>query len=136
MQKFGKQNTAPFGIQNSLSHQKIQQEEERTRLYAEIVRKMPVGLSVWRLANPDDVRTFTLILDNPAAREASGAQLGKLYGKTLAESFPGLLETEIPKILREVALSGKTADLGEIRYAAKNGPEAIFSAKAFPLPNN
>jgi diguanylate cyclase (GGDEF)-like protein/PAS domain S-box-containing protein len=121
--------------EDTFSQQGTTQLQDRNRLYAEIVRNMPVGLSVWRLENSDDVRTFTLILSNPAARKASGSPIERFYGKTVEESFPGLLETGIAEVCRAVVLSGEARDLGEIRYSNDKLGETVVSAKAFPLLN-
>ena len=110
--------------------------EETIKLHSDIVKNMQIGISVWRLEDVDDVKSFRLVVSNPAAEQASGAPVENFLGKTMAEGSPKLLETEIPKILREVVLSGQARDLGEIQYGDDHGSAVIYWAKAFPLPNN
>ncbi len=129
------QNANSIRVQNALPYQKSWTEQESTRLYAEIVKNMPVRLTVFHLKDPYDLGTFTIIYSNPAAGQGSPVSVETFYGKTIAQSFPRLLEIDIPMILQEVLLSGKTRDLGEIPYGDEHVPESIFSCKAFPLPN-
>ena len=127
---------ASTALENALAYQRIRWAEERLKQYAEVVKSMQVGLSIWRLENPHDPRTFRLVVSNPAAERAPGGYAQEFCGKTMAEGFPALFETEIPKILQQVVLSGEGRDLGEIRYRDQNVPEDVFLAKTFPLPDN
>ena len=129
------QNTAWIAAQNVPVDLRFPQAQDRNRLYADIVRNMPVALSVWRLEKLDDVRSFTLLHSNLEARRVSGGLLEKYYGRPMLKSFPALLKTEVPEILRHVILSGQTSDWVEIAGAGEDLPEDISSAKAFPLPH-
>lgn len=127
---------ASVAVQNALASEQIQRAQESIRLYGDVIRNMQLGLSVWHLEHHDDVGSFRLVDSNPAAARASGAPLEKFHGKTLAESFPKLLETRIPWVLREVVLTGEVRDLGEFRYGNEHLPEAVFTGKVFPLRND
>ena len=83
MQNVPSSNTRP----NWLAF-KVHQADDNARLYAEATKNMPLGLSIWRLENPADVRTFRLVLSNPAAGGAAGVPMEKFRGKTMVEAFP------------------------------------------------
>jgi PAS domain-containing protein len=59
--------------------------EESIRVYAEIVRNMPLGLNVWRLENPNDPRSFRLLATNPSVKRFTGADLETSIGKSMIE---------------------------------------------------
>lgn len=110
--------------------------EENIRLYAEILNNIQIGLIVWHLENPDDVKTYTLVAANTAAMQFTGLAAGNLIGKTIAEIFPDLIMTEVPKIYAEVVRSGKVKDLKEDHFIDKGNLNGAFSVRAFPLSNN
>ncbi len=109
------------------------------RLYANAVRNMQVGLHIWRLKDLDDVNSFELIATNPAAGEFVSMSMESTIGKTLAEIFPALVETDIPQTYANVVRTGEPCDLGEVPYADarpdKHGEQRFFAVKAFPLAN-
>ncbi len=110
--------------------------EESIRLYAEILNNIQIGLVVWHLENIDDVKTYKLIAANTASMQFTGLATGNFIGKTMAESFPDLIGTEVPKIYAEVVRSGKVKDLKEDHFVDKGNLNGAFSVKAFPLSNN
>ena len=110
--------------------------EERIRLYAEILNNVQIGLIVWQLENIDDAKTYKLITANAAANECTGIALGDFIGKTLAECFPALIDTEAPKTYAEIIRSGKVKNLKDDYFTNMCNLKTIFSVKAFPLSNN
>jgi len=114
-------------------------ESEETKACASlcesILSNMQIGLNVWRLENADDKKTLRLIFSNPAAESITGLPGKAVLGRTVAEAFPKLLETEFPKVCAEVVRWGKAKDMGEIHYGDERIPGSIFSVKVFPLPN-
>ncbi len=94
--------------------------EERSLLFASIFNSVQVGLAVWYLEDPNDATTFKLVSTNPA----------------LTGSDPALLQAAVAEDCAEVVRSGKGKELGEVRCGDHDGPQTVFSAKAFPLPNN
>ncbi len=116
----------------------LKRAEERIQLYADIVRNMQIGVIVWHLENLEDLQSFRLVELNRAAAEILNVKTGRqdLIGKSIAEVFPCLPQTEYPQLYAEVIRSKTVCDLGELQYADEFVAESIFSTKAFSLPNN
>ncbi|MGB8779858.1 MAG: GAF domain-containing protein [Candidatus Bathyarchaeia archaeon] len=109
---------------------------EYHQFYEELVQSVQIGLDVWKLENADDLGSFRLVLSNPAAEKATGVPRKKVLGKTLAEIYPALLKTEIPKIWVEVIQTGETRELEEFHYGDERISNKVFHLKVLPLPNN
>ena len=115
----------------------LKQAQERVQLYADIVKRMQMGLLVWQLQDLEDVHSFRLVDCNPAAQhmlEVQGA-IADLLGRSMADIFPDLIESAFPKIYADVIRSGRERDLGEVHYGDSKIPNGIYATKAFPLPN-
>ncbi|MBI4396379.1 MAG: response regulator [Elusimicrobia bacterium] len=109
--------------------------EESIRIFAEVVKNMPIGVIVWRLEDAKDVKSLRLIATNPAAEVFTGLALEKCVGKTLPGISPVLAGSSAPGVYAEVIRSGAPRDLGENHPAASQSPQRRVSVKAFPLPN-
>lgn len=116
----------------------LKRAQEQIQRYADIVKRMQIGLLVWQLQDLDQIDSFTLVECNPAARTMLQitASPEELLGRRMIEVFPALMDTAFPKLYADVIRSSKVRDLGEIRYADNNVPEGIYATKAFPLPDN
>jgi diguanylate cyclase (GGDEF)-like protein/PAS domain S-box-containing protein len=103
-------------------------------LYADAVHQFHSGISVWRLENRKDPRSFRLVFTNPTAEKSSTSTPGtEVSGKSLAEVCPNLVETQIPKIFQEVVVSAKAKDLGEVRCDNEKGSSWVFRMRVYPL---
>jgi hypothetical protein len=97
-------------------------------------RNLPTGVTVWQLLNSRDLRSFRLVAANPAAERELRAPLGFAVGKSIADSFPKLLDTPVPERYRRVILSGKPDTVGEFEYCDARIPKGVFWIDCFPLP--
>ncbi|MEP0923691.1 PAS domain-containing protein [Leptolyngbya sp. ST-U4] len=114
----------------------IQQEAaQRLQLYADIVRNTQVGIVVWQLEDPNNPESFRLLIANPAASETVGLNFEPLIGKTMAESFPKLLQTPLVQQYLEVIQTGRPIDLGEVSYGEDGISTGFYALKAFALPD-
>src|SRR5712691_1973603 len=109
--------------------------EESSRIYAEIVRNMQIGLYVYHLEDINDDRTLRLVATNPAATQFTGVAVESVVGKTLDENFPGLRARGIPQTYAEVVRSGQAVEREAVSYGDDRILQGAFSVKAFPLPN-
>lgn len=116
----------------------LKQAQDQIQRYADIVKRMQIGLLVWQMQDLEQVDSFTLVECNPAARTMLhiAAATEELLGQRMVQIFPALMDTAFPKLYAEVIRSGKVRDLGEIRYTDDNVPEGIYATKAFPLPDH
>ena len=94
------------------------QEAEQSRLDSEtkfrnIVESSPLGMYMYRLET--DGR-LVLIDANAAADRIIGIDHSGLIGLTIEEAFPGLAETELPKIYRRAAAEGVSWHTDEFAY--------------------
>jgi PAS domain S-box-containing protein len=108
--------------------------EETIRLYADIVKNVPIGLTIWRLDDLDDGHSLRLIEANPAASRLTGVAMAESFGQTLPVAFPNVTEQELASYAA-VVRSGQTKDMGEIHYEDDRLAAAYWSVKAFPLPD-
>jgi hypothetical protein len=98
-------------------------------------RRLPVGVAVWQLRDPRDVRSLHLIGANPAADRELRTSIGFALGKSISDTFPKLLDTPIPERYRQIVLSGRPETFGEIPYQDARIAESVFWVDCFPLPD-
>jgi hypothetical protein len=97
-------------------------------------RDLPMGVALWQLHDPRDVRSLRFLGVNPAGERELRAPVGFALGKLIADCFPKLLETQVPESCRRVALSGKPDTIGEVAYRDSHIPAGVFWMDCFPLP--
>ena len=88
-------------------------------------RTLPVGVVVWQLRDPRDLRSLRLVGGNTAAERELRASIDFAVGKPVTESFPKLLETAIPTRFKQVVMSGKPDTFGELLYQDSRIPESV-----------
>lgn len=69
--------------------------------FKSIVESSPMGMHFYRL---DDNNRLILVAANPASDRLLNIEHSKLIGMSIEDAFPGLIETDIPEMYREVAL--------------------------------
>jgi hypothetical protein len=99
-----------------------------------VLHKLPVGLMVWQLQDPKDVRSLRCVDLNPAAEREFRAPLSFAIGKPIAACFPKLLDTPAPEVYRRVAVTGTPKTVGELSYHDDHIPDGVFWIACFPLP--
>ena len=103
------------------------------QVYKEVVERIPTGIGIFELEQPEDPGSFRYLYRNPAASYVTRAQLHRGVGTTISESLPALMETELPFIMAEVVRTKETKELGEFRYSDDKIPDTVYSLKVFPL---
>ncbi|MCT7972911.1 PAS domain S-box protein [Laspinema olomoucense] len=101
--------------------------------YADIVKNIQVGLTVWQLTPGEEPPSFELISANPAASQVAGRDLNRAVGMRIETLFPHLVKTSRLFELREVLNSSSARDFPEVIYRDDAGGERYCSLKAFPL---
>jgi hypothetical protein len=95
-----------------------------------------LGVLVWRLEDPGDVRSLRLLDLNRAAERELGMSAREAVGKVIAEAFPALMRTDLPERCRTVVASGKPESIGEVRCADSRDQDSVFWFDCFPLSGN
>ena len=106
---------------------------DSSQVYKNVTEQIPIGISVWKLEVPEDPGSFRCLYRNPAVDQATRAPLHRVLGATIRDSYPLVMETELPATFADVVHTGRTKELGEFRYGDDNIPETVFSLKVFPL---
>jgi signal transduction histidine kinase len=99
---------------------------------ADIVHRVGVGLTAVRVPVGGDPEAMRIELNNPAASEASAAELAPLIGKGFLEAFPMVRDTPFPALYRRVSDGGDPVELPEIRYGDERVPDAVFQVSLQP----
>jgi hypothetical protein len=101
-----------------------------------IFSELNMGLLIYHLEDPGDVRTARLIYANRQASHYTGANLDVHIGKTIFDAFPYLEGTEVAKIYAEVATEGKARDVGVVEYEDEAVQAGRYATRAFPMPSD
>ncbi len=118
------------------THRRAERANIGMNLYTEVVQNIQVGLYIWRLEDQDNVRSLRMIATNPAASQFTGVPMQGVVGKLIGETFPALLETDIPEIYADVVRTQQPYDLGEVSYGDNRITPSIFTVQAFPLADS
>jgi PAS domain S-box-containing protein len=110
----------------------VRSQQEAIRLYADIVRAVNIGLSMWTVGNPDDVDSIRVAAANSEASRMAGIDLGANIGKPLLELLPSLRGSELVDMIIAVARDGREQERDAIASTVR--PGRMASVKAFPLP--
>jgi PAS domain S-box-containing protein len=111
----------------------VRAQQESIRLYADIVRAVHIGLSMWWVADPHDVESIRLAAANAEASRMAGVDLASNLGKPLLELLPSLRGTLLVEMIATVAREGKEQERDAVPSMIH--PGRIASVKAFPLPS-
>ncbi len=104
--------------------------------YIDIVENIQLGLYIYHLEDINDNRSLRLTYANPASEMATGVKVVDILGKTIDENFPQLRTLNLPQRYAKVITEQKQKTFEDILYSDVRMRPAVFSVKAFPLPNN
>jgi anti-anti-sigma regulatory factor len=110
--------------------------QRHAQLYEAIVQRIPTGVAVWRLEQPDDPFSFQLVCANGAAnRHSNRMELGAEVGRRLIDIFPTTPEALLHMYV-DVIRSGQPRNLGEATYVDEYGDALVILMQLFPLPDD
>jgi hypothetical protein len=101
-----------------------------------IFAQINLGLLIYHVENPQDIRTARLIYANKQASEFTGTDLRRQVGKLIFDAFPYLVDTEVPLLYQEVASQKKSHHVGIVDYEDENVRRGRYSTRAFPMPSD
>jgi signal transduction histidine kinase len=104
-------------------------------LYADIVRHIPIGLTIWRLDDSANDRSLRLVSANAAASGLLGIEVSSWIGKTILEAFPAIPPAHLA-IYADVVRSGQCREIPVLHYGDERVRASAWSVKAFPLPDH
>ena len=108
------------------------------QVYTNLIEHLPIGLTIWHLADLEDVNSFKLVAVNTMARQILklSPEISfheKNLFQEITDPFPGFLKMESLEIYADVIRSGQPKDLGEFYYQESDQSKKVFVVKAFPL---
>jgi PAS domain S-box-containing protein len=104
-------------------------------LYPKLVRELPIGVVLFLMEDPSNIKTYRIVDANRAAAAITRSTTEELLGRTLAD-FPKLLEGRIPSGWFETLRTGEVRNLGEISYGDERIRDGVYSVGVFPLSSN
>lgn len=103
-------------------------------MYRAVVDRTPLGLLVYRVHSDTDPGQLHVALANEHASAATGADMSQFVGLSMAEAFPGYLETGQPQqVLDRVWHGGERIDLGKLSYGDQNIQPGVYEVTSFPV---
>ncbi len=100
-----------------------------------VVEQMQVGVIVYRLEEAGDDRSLRVVSVNPAVSSILGIPSDQMLGGLIDENFPNLREKGFPEAFRRVVETQESVELENLSYMDFRIAPAVFSVKAFPLPD-
>jgi len=100
-----------------------------------IFAEINMGLLIYHVESPEDIRTARLIYANRQASEFTGTDLRRQVGKLIFDAFPYLVDTEIPRLYQEAISDRKSHHVGIVDYEDENVQRGRYSTRVFPMPS-
>ncbi len=95
--------------------------------------RLPVGVTVYELVDASDLGSFRAMFRNKTAVQLSGMSDELLVGKTMRESNPELLDTDIPASFKTALDTRQAQTLPYFHYGDEHVTSAVWSVVAIPL---
>ena len=99
----------------------------------DLLDRLPLGVSVYRLEAPDDPASFRLAYANAAAGEITGLDVAREVGRPLVDVAPGVAASGLLDRYAAVVRSGEAADLGLVTYGDDRIAERTYQVDAVPV---
>jgi PAS domain S-box-containing protein len=107
--------------------------EQLLRVYADIVHNVQIGLSVWSVADAEDVGTFRLVAFNPAAERVARRPLAPYLGAALLDVLPFATGGRLQSLIASVARDGAVREVHVHGSRDPAAPTRSVALKGFPL---
>jgi hypothetical protein len=100
-----------------------------------IFAEINIGLLIYHVENPGEIRSARLIYANKQASACTGTDLRPRLGQPIFEAFPRLIGTEVPRAILEVANDQRPRRLGVVGYEDEQIRPGAFATRVFPMPH-
>ncbi len=99
----------------------------------DLLDRVPLGISIYRLERPDDATSFRLVYGNDASAAITGLDADAEVGRMLVDVVPDVVETGLLDVYLDVLRSGEPRDLGPVTYGDDRVETATYAIQAVPL---
>jgi hypothetical protein len=101
-----------------------------------IFSEINVGLLVYHVERPDDIRTARLIYANREASRVTETDLGRRIGLLILEAFPALDGTSVLEQFADVVREQRSRRVGVVEYGDAHVRHGRYVTRAFPMPDD
>ena len=99
----------------------------------DLLDRLPLGISIYRLEDARDPASLRLIYGNPASGTFTGLDIEAETGRRIVDIVPGIREMGLLEVYAQVARTGEPRDLGTVTYGDDRIEEATYAVRALPL---
>ena len=103
------------------------------RYAPDLLDRLPLGVSVYRLDDPADLSSFRLVYSNAASGEITGLDVDREVGRRLVDVVPGIADSGLLERYAAVLDSAAAVDLGLVTYGDDRVDERTYQIEAVPL---
>lgn len=100
-----------------------------------IFSEINIGLFIYHVERPEDIRTARLIYANREASLVTGTDVGQLVGKLILDAFPQLEGSRVLEAFADVIRTQESRRVGVVEYADANVRPGRYVTRAFPMPD-
>jgi PAS domain S-box-containing protein len=100
---------------------------------AEVIHHLPMGVMVYRVDEPGDPGSTTVLHINEIGAEFLRVPVSEILGRPVREFAPDSVETELLRALVTVVETGEPVNLGEIYHESPRVEPGYFRISAFPI---
>ena len=102
---------------------------------AQMLDRLGLGVSVYRLDDAADPESLRLVYSNPASGAITGLDIDAEVGRRLVDVAPALRASGLLAVYAGVATSGEPADIGLVEYGDDRIARGTYQVDAVPLPD-
>ena len=99
----------------------------------DLLDRLPLGISIYRLEDARDPRSFRIVYGNAASGDITGLNVTRETGRRLVDVVPNIGETGLLEVYAEIVRTQEGRDLGTVTYGDDRIEEATYGIRAIPL---
>ncbi|WP_420454874.1 PAS domain S-box protein [Rubrivirga sp.] len=103
------------------------------RFGPDLLDRVPLGISIYRLERPADPASFRLVYSNDASATITGLDADAEVGRMVVDVVPDIGATGLLDVYLDVLQTGGPRDLGPITYGDDRLATATYAIQAVPL---
>ena len=103
------------------------------RYGVDLIDRLPIGVSVYRLEDASDPGSFVVAYSNAASGRITGVDVEPEIGRRLVDVAPGVREAGLLDRYHAVVTTGRAEDLGTVEYGDDRIARGTYAVRAFPV---